>query len=505
MTSNTSKLYPKTYKPLSVGLVVFSMLGVIFSQSFFPLLAQATDGQAVNIALNIAKTARNLTAGENTFSDSVNASNNDRLRWQIQINNPGNTTLSNVFVRDVLPSFLYFINGTTKINGNFSGDGITVGGISLGSLYPGYSHTITFETTVGPVLDNNYILTNYAYARADQISEKNDSATVYVSQPGAANLNIKKSVRDLTSGQVLPSTYLIANAGDRLLFSLGISVPSGASAVSNVRLWDNLPAGLNYISGSSRVDGVYIGEGIVSSGLNLGTMYASQTKTVNFEALVSAIYSGYYDSRTLTNYAYVSGDGVPQRSASAQVFVGQTTAISNTPVTPSATLTKKVVNLTSPNGTDTDNGATAVNILEYTITLTNNGPGILNNIHLTDILPPYVTFQTVDNGGSYDNLTNQVTWYCGSLANGTSQSFSFRVTVQAVPSIGYIIKNIASASADNLPLINSNETHTTFVAGAVKGAAVKAVTGSDNFSRNLAVSVIGNFFTLGRIYNVSFS
>jgi len=448
-------------------------------------------GTSGNFNFTITKTVRDETAGQYSFFENINANNGDQLMFQVQIQNNSNNALNNLFVRDVLPSGLNYIGGSTRVDGSFVSDGIISGGINTGSLVVNGIRTITFEASVNVFGSySSQTLTNTAYARADQVSEKSDTATAYISQQNIyGNLNIVKYVRNQTSGQVSYTTSVNASGGDRVTFTIQISTLNSNQQVNNVKVWDSIPSGLTFVSGSAKLDGVFVSDALVSSGINLGTLVGNQTRTVTFDAMVNSTLS----NQTLSNVSYVIGDNVPQQSASAQVIIGQVTS-SN----PSATLTKKVANLTSPNGSDTDNAASIGNTIQYTITVTNNGPGILNNIRLNDVLPPYTTFQAADSNGSYDSSSNQVSWYNGNLANSASLSFTYRVTVQTVPNNGYVITNTASASADNLGSINSNEARTT-VGGIVKGA-VKAVTGSDNLQRNFALALVISLWSIFILY-----
>ncbi len=457
--------------------------------------ATAYLSQSGSGSLTINKTVSSITAGQGGYFESVNAANNDHLSFQIRLQNTGTAVLNNVMVRDTLPSYLSYVTGTTRVDGSYVSDGLTSGSINTGSLSVGGVRNITFEATVNSSgTYGNQTLTNYAYGRADQISEISDSALVYISQ-SSGFLNIYKYVRNLTANQSPLTSSTNANAGDRLLFSIQLTTPSGSGQVNNIRVWDALPSGLTYSAGTVRVDGAYYSDALFSGGINLGTMSSNLTKNITFEATVNSLFSGYLGTQTFTNYAYVAADNIPQQSASAQVSVGQSSVLS-----PTATLTKKVANLTSPNGTDNDNNALLGDTLQYTITFYNNGPGVLNTIHVMDVLPPYTTFQAADNGGSYDSSANQVAWTNGNLANSTGLSFTYRVTVQAVPNNGYVIRNTASADASNLAAISSNEVRTTVTTGVVKGAAVRAITGGDNFSRNLAVSVMTSLWFLFFLY-----
>ena len=437
-----------------------------------------------NLAIN--KTVRNITNGSGSYADSVNAKNNDRVGFQIQIQNTGNATLNNVVVRDVLPSGLTYSSGTARLDGGTLSDGLISGGINIGSLSAGASKYILFEATVnnyqGAFAYYNYQnQINYAYVKADNANEINDTATVYISQTNASNLTIVKTVRNITTGTSLQES-VNANANDRVMFSIQVSAPSYNASANNVRVWDTLPSGLSYVSGSTRLDSGYIGDGIISGGINLGSLYSGQTKTINFEATVNS--TGYIGQQTLTNYAYASADNTGQVSDFAQVIAGTTPA-----PTPS-NLMKRVANLTWSNGSDTDNQAHVGDILQYTLSYTNNTNSTLYNVQILDVLPSYTAFNdSISGNGFYSNAGNMITWNVGTLSQGQTVSMTYRATVQAVPNDNYVIINSALLRASGINDVVSNETRTTVV-GVIKGAVIKAVTGGNDLFRTSALALI---------------
>jgi len=454
--------------------------------------------------LTISKMVRNQTQGQSAYANSVNANPNDQLNFQIQIQNISNTALSNVIVRDVLPSQINFVSGSTQNNGTFVSDGITSGNINIGSIAQGATANITFNAAVISGASAQ-TATNIAYARADQVSERNDTATVYVGQSyNQGNLNISKTVRNITVGTNMQSS-VNANVGDRILFLIQVSTPVNSAQINNIRVWDIMPAGLSYISGTARIDNAYTNDGIVSGGINLGAMSANQNKSINFEATVN---SNFYGSQTLTNYGYVSADNVGQRSDFAQVIVGNVIYQIPTPtpipvytVYNPTNLTKYVDNLTSPNGTRSDNTARLGDILKYTLTYTNNTGAAVNNIQIFDVLPSYTVFISADNNGYYtDSSVNKVTWNIGTLNPGATATVSYQARVENVPENNFVITNSAAIQSANFGLINSNEVHTTVQLGVVKGAYIKAVTGSDDLPRNMAVSLMLSLWGIFLIY-----
>ncbi|PIQ74934.1 MAG: hypothetical protein COV84_03985 [Candidatus Portnoybacteria bacterium CG11_big_fil_rev_8_21_14_0_20_40_15] len=458
------------------GLNIGNIEGCWEFSGFVNFQVRVGSGQGTG-DLSISKTVRNITTGQGGYSDSVSASQNNNLEFQIQIQNTGNMTLNNVFVRDVLPSVLSYSGGTTRVNGNFTGDGITSGGINIGSLSVGSIATIIFQATVNT--NSTLTVTNTAYARADQVPEENDSATIFTSQGQTGNLNIAKYVRNISTqyqtGLLVGSVS--ANQGDRVRFSVQISSPNGQ--VNNVRSWDVLPSGLNFISGSVQLDGSSASDSFVSGGINLGTMFANQTRTIVFDITVGS----FIGSQTFTNFAYVTGDNVSQQQASAQVILSQQIPIP-------APLKKAVANQTAPNGTDTDNEALPGDTLQYAISYTNTTGQTLNNVQITDVLPSYTVFQDVANNGFYNSSQNQITWNIGTIGINSVISVSYRVKVQTVPYTGFIIGNTALLKAQGISDIISNETRTTVILPTVKGTTIRAVTGANSLVENIVYSLL---------------
>lgn len=246
-----------------------------------------------------------------------------------------------------------------------------------------------------------------------------------------------------------------------------------------MRSWDVLPSGLNFISGSVQLDGSSASDSFVSGGINLGTMFANQTRTIVFDITVGS----FIGSQTFTNFAYVTGDNVSQQQASAQVILSQQIPIP-------APLKKAVANQTAPNGTDTDNEALPGDTLQYAISYTNTTGQTLNNVQITDVLPSYTVFQDVANNGFYNSSQNQITWNIGTIGINSVISVSYRVKVQTVPYTGFIIGNTALLKAQGISDIISNETRTTVILPTVKGTTIRAVTGANSLVENIVYSLL---------------
>jgi uncharacterized repeat protein (TIGR01451 family) len=435
--------------------------------------------------LTITKTVSNQNTSQNYYTEEVNAVNNDRVKFRIQIQNTGNTTVNNVFVYDTLPSNLTYVSGSTRQDDSYMSDGIVSGGISLGSLYAGAYRQITFEATVNISSyyyygsSYNQTLTNYAYVRADGVSERNDTARIYVGGQNQqyGTLNITKTGRNISTGQSSYASSVNAKPGERIGFMIQISTYNNNLQINNVRVWDSLPSGMTYVSGSAKMDGNYVADSLTSGGVNLGTLLGTQTRILTFEATVNSGLS----NQTLTNYAYVYGDNVGQQSATCQIYVGASAVTTG--------FQKRVSNQTWSNGTDTDNQARVGDTLQYSLNYTNNTGSTLYNVQIMDTLPSYTSYISASQNGYYDQNSNQITWNLGTLNSGSSVSVSYQAKVENA-SYNFVIANTAMLRANNLNSMDSNETRTTVITPQVKGAAVQAVTGGNSLAGKTAAAVL---------------
>ena len=109
----------------------------------------------VNNAYKVDKTVRNVTNGEKSFSDSVDAKLGDIVEYQIYFENTNDEHMSNVMVRDVLPNNMEYIPGTTKLYNSTNPNGITntddtitTTGINIGGYDPTGNAYIRFRAKV---------------------------------------------------------------------------------------------------------------------------------------------------------------------------------------------------------------------------------------------------------------------------------------------------------------------------------------------------------------------
>ena len=273
---------------------------------------------AENPAIEVSKEVKIL--GSNTWSEEVTAKSGDTVRYRIHVKNSGNTTLKNLVVRDILPTGLSYVKGSTTIvntahpKGVALSDGIvTDKGINLGDYAAGAGAWLYFNATVDSSVSekcSNTLLRNVIQASAGtSTGTKEDSADVLVDgkvcEEDQPSFKIDKTVQ-LDGGKDWSET-VTATAGNKVRFRIQFK-NTGNTTLKNVAIRDNLPAGLTYVKGSTvlynkaNTNGKTLADGIISdSGINIGNYDKGTEATIYFYATVNSSLKDNCSDTTLTN------------------------------------------------------------------------------------------------------------------------------------------------------------------------------------------------------------
>src|SRR5680860_173803 len=143
---------------------------------------------SVSTSLNLTKLGRNLSTGNRVYSKVVRVTEGDVIEFYLTVTAGNNKDLYNVNIKDVMPSVISYMPGTTKINNVVQPDTITTTGLSLGTLYKGTNKTIVFQAI--SLYPGTYLTyTNIAEITADNESKITDSASItYGLVAGAATI-----------------------------------------------------------------------------------------------------------------------------------------------------------------------------------------------------------------------------------------------------------------------------------------------------------------------------
>lgn len=339
--------------------------------------------------------------------------------YTITVTNNGPNNATGVKLVDFLPlNGLIFVSAT---NGGVWDPAQKTITWNVGDL--AVNQTVVFYVTATVNQTGN--LTNTAIAAGNERDhdETNNEDTVTINGDPSADLKLTKE-----SSTVMP------NNGDIVQYTIKLR-NNGPNDAYNVIVTDPWPNGLQYIVGSYVASQGTFDE---ATGIwNVGFLPHNVQVTLEFLAKVTQ--TGF-----ITNIATANSttyDPMPQDNTDSVTL----------DVQPSADLAvTKTVNNPTPNVGDNVN---------FTITVTNNGPDNATGVVMIDPLPTGFTYVSDNSGGAYNPLTG--TWIIGNLASGASVSIQITATVTQNGQI----TNIAIVSGNEHDPITVNNQATATVNG----------------------------------------
>lgn len=323
------------------------------------------------------------------IASTTSPNENDFVDFTITVTNNGPFDATNVIVMDTIPSRLTYDSHVADPGTSYSTGGGKAYQWDVGDLAVGITNTLVITVQVTPALTGETVRNTARFLSADQadIYSPNNIASVDL-KIGSTDLSISKIVNNTTPnvGDIVQYTITVTNNG--LINGTYVDVqdllPSGVtfnSAGPAGVLYNSANGLWNVTAGASD----YIGPGLTNSLIINATVdTGTEGDTINNQAqIINAIQP---DPDSSNNLADVS---ITVQSADLSV---QKTVDDATPI--------------------------EGNNVEFTITVSNNGPHDATGVLVTDNFPSGLTYISDDSGGLYNSINGD--WSIGNIAKATS-------------------------------------------------------------------------------------
>jgi uncharacterized repeat protein (TIGR01451 family) len=338
-----------------------------------------------------------------TKSGPATASLGTNITYTITVSNFGPSGASGVVVSDNTPA------GLTPVS--VSGGGCTSFPCTIGALAVGPPVTITATYSIPANYSGTSITNTATVSSASDTNATNDSSSTTATISAQADISVTKSgPPSATVGQNLSYTITVTN--------------SGALAAANTFVNDPTPPGLTFVSNSGACIGPYP--------CALGTVTAGSPKVITTTYSVPANYAG----TSITNTATVSTSS-PESNGSNNAA---------TVITPVATgaLADLVISKSGPAQGSPDE------LVDFVVTVSNNGPGTAANVVVFDPTPPDLTF--ISNSGG---CTSFYPCNLGSMAASQTVTITSRYRVSTQFGTITNTASVSSSTTDPISINNS--------------------------------------------------
>jgi uncharacterized repeat protein (TIGR01451 family) len=341
------------------------------------------------------------------------------LTYTISVANAGPDDATNVVVTDPLPAGAAFVSATG--GGTESGGTVTW---NLGTVANGGSTDVTVTVLVDQ--SQTAALSNTASVTSDvpDPDGSNDSATENTTVTADAALTVVKS-----------TTATTVSPGAQVEYTISVS-NAGPSDATNVVVTDALPAGTTFVSatggGTESTGTVTWAVGALANG---GSTAFTITLQINTDA-----------TGDIQNTAVVTSDTSDPDSSDDTSSVG----INVDPV--GGRQTDVGVRKTADHSSVSDGDT-----VDYTISVTNNGPATATGVVVGDELPSGLIYEgSTATKGTYQASTSR--WQIGTLAVGETASMKIRAKVKAADGATSIVNHADVLSLDQRDTNKTNDT-----------------------------------------------
>lgn len=378
--------------------------------------------------ITILKEQKNVSTSGNYTTSPISALPGDVIYYKLTITSNGASPAFNIILNDLLSDKLTFID---DISGPSTGS-ITQLGQSITWNIPqlnnGSTATYEFQVSINPGIVSGDTIPNSSTATYDS----NDvNPIVYNASSNNTTINIPLLSFEKTANPT------IATIGSQIDYTLTVTIPNGVS-VTNLSLSDIIPAGQTYISGSFTATPlpfgtlieapnqlIYIDSGVTRTG-PLMLIYNFSTTVIN-GTIVSPFTEIQRNICTIAWRVTPSGDvKFVSDFEDVTINVPNIVALKEQRLLPSGSFaTTPLLNIE------------ASDIVEYRITLQNNGTANAYNIVTSDFLDTSLTYLelTSISSGSITNTPNSVIWTIDSspILPGQTETLIFKVDVNSGP------------------------------------------------------------------------
>ncbi|WP_342572744.1 hypothetical protein MKY85_12730 [Paenibacillus sp. FSL R5-0749] len=376
------------------------------SFTFTPPDGRTLTGTATSNTLTFPVSSPNVAVVKSTTSTA--AAVGDTVSYSILVTNSGIAPVSNIQFSDPIPAGATFNTGSVTVNGGVLPNADPAGGISLATLGPGTSATVTFSVRVNEIPPGGQLSNRSTVS----FTSGAFSSTTF------SNTVVTPVFQPILSAQKTASTQN-ATVGDTVSYTITVSNQGNYGA--QINLSDNLPAGTILVPNSVIVNGQPLPAANPAAGIPVGTVAAGATTTITFSVVIDTLPT----PQQLVNQASVAlsftlPDG---RNITGNVLSNVLT------ISVSAPDVEVVKSTTS----------TAVSVgdtVTYSIAVTNNGIASVSNVIFTDAVPAstLLTAGSVSVDGVLRPGANPSTGITlGSIAPGVTVTVVFSVQVTSLP------------------------------------------------------------------------
>jgi len=441
------------------------------SFTFTPPDGRTLTGTATSNTLTFPVSSPNVAVVKSTSSTA--AAVGDTVSYSILITNSGIAPVSNIQFSDPIPAGATFNTGSVTVNGVAQPNSNPAGGISLATLGPGSSATVTFSVRVNEIPPGGQLSNRSTVS----FTSGAFSSTTF------SNTVVTPVYQPILTAQKIASTQN-ATVGDTVSYTITVSNQGNYGA--QINLTDNLPAGTILVPNSVIVNGQPLPAANPATGIPAGNVAAGATTTITFSVVIDTLPT----PQQLVN----------QASVALSFTLPDGRNITGTVLSNVLTISVSAPDVDVVKST-TSTAVSVGDIVTYSIAVTNNGIASVSNVIFTDAVPAstILTSGSVYVDGVLRPGANPSTGITlGSIAPGVTVTVVFSVQITSLPASAVLNnQSTVSFTSGAFSATTFSNTITTPVyqpiLAAVKTGDQAIATVGDTVVYSIAITNTGNY------------
>lgn len=335
----------------------------------------------------------------------------EQLTFSLVYENTGNAAATNVVLTDEIPAGTQFVSAT--------GGGVLTGNV---------------VTWTDPVLEVGAVgevqLTLQVSELAEDDSTIFNSATLISAEnPPVTDFAAVTIRRTPLLGLVKTASVELVGPGEEVTFTMDFSNTGNATAVDLV-LEDAVPANTAFVSATG---GGVLADGVVKwTGTQLA---AGESGAVAMTVRVDPLAD---DELVILNTATFGSANASPVTSDVSVVVQK----------------RPILALTKTANADF---VEAGEVADFTLEFTNIGNDSASNLRIEDFIPAGTSFSSASSGGTYDPVSNKVSWSFASLAVGEVSQVTLAVRVDGAIEDATVIQNSATLTSDLVQPVTASD------------------------------------------------
>ena len=367
-----------------------------------------------------------ITEVKNADIESVKSTNRqfadieEIITYTVTLTNKGNTVANNIVFNDSIPSGSSLVANSVTVNGVLQALADPSAGINITSIGPNISKTIVFKIKVGNTIPVVNPIVNASSTNFDYIVDPANPPVSKVSVSNQVSTHIKHADLISAGNLVISSDKQFADLNELVTYTVLVN-NTGNTAANNILFVDVIPSGAVYEPGSLLINNIPI-SGDPNTGINIGTINANSTTTINFKVKVVSIpIQNPIENKGNITYTYTVNPALPNAISENEDTNIVLTQINNAAIISQITSNKQFVDLRD--------------IITYNVSLTNTGNISANNVIVTNPAPTGTSFvlnSVLIDGVTQIGVNPNAGVNVGNLSSGQNKTVSFKMQLGTI-------------------------------------------------------------------------